>query len=616
MRTLMRLPPHHDGSELYVSDPHPQLGELVAVFVRVPRWVDVRQVWVRSRPDGTLHLREGVPDRVEEHDVIWRCELPIHNQVTRYRFQLRSPGGLSWLTAAGVSRWEPPESTDFCLTTFAGPPDWVSNSVFYQIFPDCFANSGATREWPEWSLRSAWDDPVSTDWRVSIRQVYGGDLQGIAERLDHMERLGVNALYLTPFFSAPSSHRYNADDFTHVDPLLGGDEGLAMLSAEVHRRGMRILGDLTLHHCGSTHQWFQSAHELGQAAATSEYFPWEGTDFAYCRGIPTLPKLDYRSSRVRQAMVTGSNSVVTRWLRPPFELDGWRIDLANMVGRYRDSDENKPIARATRRAMSKVNPATYLVGEHMYDASPDLLGDGWHGVTNYSGFTWPVLGWLGDVELLGRAWFMGNPVMPSFSGQDVAEALDAYRANAPWTAATHALNLLGSHDTPRWRTVARDVETAVVGVGLLMSYPGVPSMLYGDEIGLTGSKGDLARSPMVWDESRWDTALFEEYRRLIHLRCEHVAFSRGGFRWVHVGEDVLIFLRESASQRLLVRASRRAHRPVPLPPELLLGCRTASAALLYGQVPLRERPDGVAEVPGEGPSFEVWELDAAPASTA
>lgn len=612
----MRLPPHHDGSELYVSDPHPQLGELVAVFVRVPRWVDVRQVWVRSRPDGTLHLREGVPDRVEEHDVIWRCELPIHNQVTRYRFQLRSPGGLSWLTAAGVSRWEPPESTDFCLTTFAGPPDWVSNSVFYQIFPDCFANSGATREWPEWSLRSAWDDPVSTDWRVSIRQVYGGDLQGIAERLDHMERLGVNALYLTPFFSAPSSHRYNADDFTHVDPLLGGDEGLAMLSAEVHRRGMRILGDLTLHHCGSTHQWFQSAHELGQAAATSEYFPWEGTDFAYCRGIPTLPKLDYRSSRVRQAMVTGSNSVVTRWLRPPFELDGWRIDLANMVGRYRDSDENKPIARATRRAMSKVNPATYLVGEHMYDASPDLLGDGWHGVTNYSGFTWPVLGWLGDVELLGRAWFMGNPVMPSLSGQDVAEALDAYRANAPWTAATHALNLLGSHDTPRWRTVARDVETAVVGVGLLMSYPGVPSMLYGDEIGLTGSKGDLARSPMVWDESRWDTALFEEYRRLIHLRCEHVAFSRGGFRWVHVGEDVLIFLRESASQRLLVRASRRAHRPVPLPPELLLGCRTASAALLYEQVPLRERPDGVAEVPGEGPSFEVWELDAAPASTA
>lgn len=156
----------------------------------------------------------------------------------------------------------------------------------------------------------------------------------------------------------------------------------------------------------------------------------------------------------------------------------------------------------------------------------------------------------------------------------------------------------------------------MVGVGLLMSYPGVPSMLYGDEIGLTGSKGDLARSPMVWDESRWDTALFEEYRRLIHLRCEHVAFSRGGFRWVHVGEDVLIFLRESASQRLLVRASRRAHRPVPLPPELLLGCRTASAALLYGQVPLRERPDGVAEVPGEGPSFEVWELDAAPASTA
>jgi alpha-glucosidase len=598
--------PHHDGSEWYVSNPHPTLGEVVTVFVRVPRTLGVPRLWIRSRPDGALRLRAARVDRSGPYEVVWRCDLPAHNPVNRYRFLLDSAVGYRWLTAAGVSDWEPPEASDFCLTTFPAPPEWVRDAIFYQIFPDRFADSGRPRDWPTWAVRSTWDDPVATDWRTAIRQVYGGDLPGIACRLDHLADLGVNAVYLTPFFSAPSSHRYNADDFTRVDPLLGGDAGLAELSSELHRRDMRLLGDLTLHHCGSSHPWFRAAHELGAAASSADFFHRDGDDFAYTRGIPTLPKLNYGSARVRHAMVSGKDSVVARWLRPPFNLDGWRVDLANMVGRFQDVELNRQVARWTRATMRSVNPSTYLVGEHMYDATPDLLGDGWHGAMNYSGFTWPVLAWLGDTELLERAWFMGNPVMPSLPGPAVAAALDAYRALVPWTATAHALNLLGSHDTPRWRSVAGSSAAAVVGVGLLICYPGVPSILYGDEIGLTGVNGDQARAPMPWQTDRWDWSLLDAYRALIRLRRRSSALTRGGFRWCHVGDDTLVFLRESATERLLVQASRTSHPEVRVSAGLLGG--SADAEPLYGDGKLDRQPDGDVLLPGDGPALRVWRL--------
>ncbi|WP_433652891.1 hypothetical protein ACQP2C_11985 [Micromonospora zamorensis] len=177
----------------------------------------------------------------------------------------------------------------------------------------------------------------------------------------------------------------------------------------------------------------------------------------------------------------------------------------------------------------------------------------------------------------------------------------------PWSTSAHALNLLGSHDTPPLASVAGSVEIAVVGVGLLMCYPGDPSVLYGDEMGLTGTNGDQARTPMPWRASEWDEELHDAYRALIRIRRASPALAAGGFRWVHVADDTLGYLRESATERLLVQASRASHAPVWLPAAVL--AVGGDAEVVYESDKLDRQPDGSVLLPGEGPALRIWRLD-------
>ena len=604
MRDLHPLArPHHDGSLLYVPEPAPELGDLVPVFVRVPRGAGVDRVLVRTTPDGGIRFEEGRVDREDEVETWWRCDLAVHNPVTNYRFLLDGSGGYRWLNGTGLLGWDPTDADDFRLAAADPPPGWVADAVFYQIMPDRFADSGAERDWPSWALRSRWDDPLIHRPPEGARQLFGGDLPGIEARLDHLERLGVTAVYLTPFFPAGSYHRYDASSFESVDPVLGGDAALASLAAAMHRRGMRLIGDLTLNHCGNLHPWFLKAREE-DSSAEAGFFYRRGPGFVYWMGVRTLPKFDHRSTELRHRLYRGQRSAAARWLRPPFGLDGWRVDVANMTGRYRDVDLTREVARTLRRTMAGANPDSYLVAEHMHDATLDLMGDGWHGTMAYAGFTWPVWAWLGEPEVAARSTFMGNPLMPSLPAGLAVRSADAFRAAIPWRSFAANLILLGSHDTPRWRTVAASSARAAVGAGLLLTHPGVPCVLYGDEVGLEGRWGEDGRVPMPWDEARWDRDLLERYRALIALRRDRPALRRGGLRWVHAGDDVLVYLREAAGDRVLVQASRRAHRPVPIPAGLL-GAREG-VHLLGG--PDLERSGGAVELPGDGPAFHAWRL--------
>ena len=176
----------------------------------------------------------------------------MHNPVTGYRFLLDGgTSGYRFVNGTGVHERTVSDAMDFRLSAYAAPPAWLADSSFYQVFPDRFASSGAPRQWGPWATMSAWDDPVDTDGRRSVHQVYGGDLAGIEAHLDHIAALGMNGLYVTPFFPAPSSHRYDADTFEHVDPNLGGDDALASLAKACHNRGMRVIGDLTINHVGA-----------------------------------------------------------------------------------------------------------------------------------------------------------------------------------------------------------------------------------------------------------------------------------------------------------------------------------------------------------------------------
>lgn len=600
--------PHHDGSSLYVEGGDPQLGDRVTVWVRVPSASGVSRLHVRTTPDEEPAWADGEVDRIDGDARWWRAEVAVTNPVTNYRFLLDGPGGYRWLTGAGVCDWDPTDATDFRLSAHPGPPAWAQDAVCYQVFPDRFARSAAAdgRPLPAWATAAAWDDEVIAGGDRAMRQLYGGDLDGVADKIDHVAELGCDLLYLTPVFPAESNHRYNATSFTRVDPVLGGEEALARLTTAAHARGLRVIGDLTLNHCGDTHEWFRAAC-ADPDAPEAGYFYFDEHPGAYERwlGVPTLPKFDLRSEALRRALVEGPDSVAGRWLSPPFSLDGWRIDVANMAGRLGEVDENAVVARMLARTMREVRPGSLLLAEHAHDATGDLDGSGWHGTMNYAGFTRPAWFWLGQPD--ERLDLFGMPVpLPRFGGLQAARTLDGFRAAMPWRAWANSLTLLDSHDTARFRSVTGSAEVALVGAAWMFTSPGIPTVFQGDELGLEGFDNEQARVPMPWDGLGWDRTMLEGYRSLIRLRREHVALRRGGFRWVHRGADVLVYLREHADERLLVLLARDRTEPLTVPAAALgTDHLDGLAGPLAGDLDAR---DGWLRLPADGPAYGVWRL--------
>ena len=284
--------------------------------------------------------------------------------------------------------------------------------------------------------------------------------------------------------------------------------------------------------------------------------------------MPSLPKLDYGSEELRERMYAGSGSVVRRWLEQPYDLDGWRIDVANMTGRHGAADHLLDVAAGVRRAAVSVRSDAVVVGEHAHDARLDLRHGAWHGTMNYTGFTRPVWAWLrGDTLPSAPATGVFElPVgIPRMPGGSIVRTMQAYRAGIPWRASLHSWAILDSHDSPRFRVIAGTRERQLVGVGLQMTTPGVPMVFAGDEIGLGGDWGEDARRTMPWSRPEtWDHVALDGYRELIELRRGSRALARGGIRYAHVSADAIAYLRESRDETLLCLAARADHAPVRL----------------------------------------------------
>jgi len=602
--------PHHDGSDLYLLEGPQRLGDQAVVRLRVPKGTEVDAVAVR-------YLRDGEPrsvraELVEETEVEtwWRASFPVENPSVSYRWLLAGGEvGYGWVNGLGLVLHDPPDSDDFVVSIDPGGPDWHLRTVVYQVFPDRFARSARRQSQPEWAVAREWDELPAGRAPHTPLEWYGGDLAGIEERLDHVEALGATTLYLTPFFPAQSTHRYDASSFERVDPHLGGDDALAALVAAAHARGIRVLGDLTLNHSGDAHEWFLAAREDADASERDFYFFDDGSPLGYeaWLGVRTLPKLDHRSAGLRRRLVSDRDSAVRRWLRVPFNLDGWRIDVANMAGRFREVDSTNELARDVRAAMAETREDTVVIAEHAHDARGDLRGGGWHGTMGYAGFLRPVWAWLRGDELPDdlATGFLGLPVeLPRLAGAQMVATMRAFRAGVPWSSVLHSWTLLDSHDTARFSTVAGTRERHLVGIGLQLTTPGVPMIFAGDELGLQGAWGEDARRTIPWDAPEsWDTVLFEAYERLIELRRTSDALARGGIRYAHVGNDAVAYLRETASERLLMLAVRSEHEAVRLP-QVELGARELTT--LYGAE--AQLAQGEAILPVEGPAFHVWRL--------
>ncbi|MEV4288029.1 glycoside hydrolase family 13 protein [Nonomuraea bangladeshensis] len=587
--------PHHDGSALYVPDQEPELGARVTLWLRAPRAAGVTGVHVRAVQDGEPRYAEAAPAArrvpgLGRGDVWWRAEITAVNPVTPYRFLLATGRGQRWLTAAGLVGHDVTDATDFRLVCHEPPPRWMRDSIVYQIFPDRFERSRPMRDLPDrdlpdWALPRDWDaDPVIPSGPGTAEQFYGGDLDGVVRRLDHVESLGADTVYLTPIFPARSNHRYDAATFDRVDPLLGGDAALHRLADALHARGMRLLGDVTTNHCGDTHEWFTAA--VSDVAAPERemfYFDPDTGDYESWWGVKSLPKLNWNSPRVREGM----REVLTRWLGP---LDGWRVDVANMTGR-RGADDLAHDAAAYLRAA--LGPDAAFIAEHNHDASGDLDRGGWHGTMNYGGFTRPVWAWLRDPGL-NLDHFLGVPGgVPERDGHATLATFTTFAAHMSWRSLVHSWQLLDSHDSPRIRTVTGSRERHLLALGLQATLPGTPMVFAGSEFGLTGVNGEHSRTPMPWNRpADQDLATLAGYRALLGLRRAEPALRHGGLRWLHADADCLVFARETEEETLVVAARRAPGEPLPT------GVRMEG---------VHDAADG-DEIPGDAPSLSVWRV--------
>lgn len=588
---------HHDGSGLYVSNPYPALGDRVGVRVRVRDSLGVQAAHVRSTRDGDQTFTPCRKVSSVRGESWWQADLVMANSQLNYRFLLSTPDGAVWLNGAGLHVREVSDVADFRLATDPPPPAWVGGAVFYEVFIDRFARGTGCHTSdvpvPEWATSAAWEDPVVHGHPDAVRQLYRGDLWGVVEHLDHLHDLGVTVVYLTPFFPARSNHRYDAISFDRVDPLLGGDDALAHLVSAARAYGIRVIGDLTLNHTGDGHDWFVRACGDPDSVEAGFYlFREHPAAYESFADVPSLPKLDHRSAELRRRLFGGLESTAARYLREP-GLAGWRIDVAQSAGHAGGSNRTLDTARATRATMQEAAPGAYLVAEHQFDASAALAGDGWHGAMAYAAFTRPVWSWLAD-EGIDVHW--GVPTNHRrYTGSDLAATIEEFTALIPWGSRIHSLNLLDSHDTPRLRTVVGPQRFAVA-VGLLLSFPGVPMIFSGDEIGTDGIDLEQARQPFRWDPDTWDADVLQLHRRLIALRREHPALSGGGFRWLHLEADVVVFERATATETLIVQASRAPHPPVHCP---------SGALDLLGN---HDLPETGGDLPTDGPAVGMWLL--------
>lgn len=554
----------HFSTADYLSNPRPDLGEEITIYADIPASAPLRQVILRTVPNGEQSFTALQPEDQVGDLTRWSAQVPVNEKHFHYRFGLVTEDNILWLNALGISEPNPLDLFDFKLLADTPEIPWLQTSVFYQIFPDRFAN-GDTANDPRGELipgtdrkreTFAWAEPHA--YTPSLIPFWGGDLKGIEDNLDHLSSLGVNAVYLNPVFTGWTNHRYDVINYKEVDPTLGGDEALISLARAMQARGMHYILDIVPNHCGMGHPWYTRSlmEEPGEEKGYFYINPQSGK-YSTWMGFSSLLKLNYQSLKLRDEMYAGENAVMKYWLRPPFNADGWRVDVANMLGRHNDHQIAAEILPQIRQALKAEKPEIYLMGENFFDATSQLQGDAWDGVMNYSGFLDPLLHWLRPVRIGALGWKGDTKAAQRWSTRSLVNSWQERLAVIPYAVALQQFNLLGSHDTRRIRTELGGNDTLVrLAAMAQFAFPGIPCIYYGDEIGLVNEEGFESRNCMPWDREHWDLDLLAFYRQLVALRKTNPALSHGSFRILHWSEDLLIFQRQLGTQYVLLSANR------------------------------------------------------------
>ncbi|RDI47805.1 alpha-glycosidase [Falsibacillus pallidus] len=463
----------------------------------------------------------------------WFAEISPPYRRLRYGFILEDGGESVFYGEKGFFE-EPIHDTGyyFCFpflnkADIFKAPEWVKETVWYQIFPERFANGDPSIN-PEGTLPWGSTDPTPENF-------FGGDFEGVISHLDHLNELGITGIYFTPIFKAFSNHKYDTIDYMEIDPQFGDKKTFKKLIDACHERGIKVMLDAVFNHSGYYFPPFQDVLEKGEASDYKDWFhihefpvqtePKANYDtFAF---TPFMPKLNTENQAVKEYLL----EVGRYWVRE-FDIDGWRLDVANEV--------DHAFWRDFRKEVKAIKPDLYILGEIWHDSMPWLRGDQFDAVMNYP-FTTNVLN-----------LFAKQSITPAEFTENMVSVMNMY----PKPVNEAAFNLVDSHDTPRILTeCSGDVMRMKQVYTFMLTFEGTPCIYYGDEIGMTGVHDPGCRKCMEWDSEKQDRDLFSHIQKLIKIRCSQPLLANEGtlsFLPADYHKQCIAYTRSNGSETILV----------------------------------------------------------------
>ncbi len=612
-----------DGTEGYVYPPEPKESELVTFRFRTAK-DDVDRVGLVTSADTYVMEKECTQGEFD----YYTFETRLGEEPFRYCFEVQSGTEKYYYGRCGISR-EILEYYNFVVVPGFSTPDWAKGAVMYQIFTDRFYNGDKSNdvETNEYYYIGDYSQRV-TNWdkypaNMGVREFYGGDLQGVMDKLDYLQDLGVEVVYFNPLFVSPSNHKYDIQDYDYIDPHYGkivddGGEvlpngvtdnsqatkykkrttGLKNLEAsnelfiklveELHRRGMKVILDGVFNHCGSFNKWMdreriyegEEDYEPGAyVSADSPYrsyfrffkegpenWPYNGNYDGWW-GHDTLPKLNYEDSVKLEKYLL---YIGRKWVSPPYNVDGWRLDVAADLGR--SNEYNHEFWQKFRRAVKDANPNALILAEHYGDPSDWLKGDEWDTVMNYDAFMEPVTWFLTGMEKHSdeaREELLGN--IDNFIG-----SMAHHMSNMLTPSLQVAMNELSNHDHSRFLTRTNHMVGRVEHLGpeaaneyvnkavmreavvMQMTWVGAPTVYYGDEAGVCGFTDPDNRRTYPWGHE--DQELIAFHKEAIRIHKEHPALKTGSLKILGGEENILSYARFKGHDRIIVVINNRSER--------------------------------------------------------
>lgn len=505
-------------------------------------WVDGE--WVNH----TLEMKKTGCSNLFDY---WQIAVSPEFRRMRYSFKCIDDSETIYYTERGFFDTQPSDTSHYFSFPYLNnvdvfdAPAWVKDTIWYQIFPDRFANGDASIN-PRGTLPWGSTAPTTTNF-------FGGDFQGVINHLDYLVELGINGIYFTPIFAANSNHKYDTMDYMEIDSQFGDKETFRRLVKACHARGIRVMLDAVFNHSGFYFEPFQDVLKNQEKSIYKDWFhiwnfpivtePRPNYDaFSF---VDTMPKLNTENAEVKAYLLD-----VARYWIEEFDIDGWRLDVANEV--------DHAFWREFRQVVKRTKPDVYILGEIWHDSMPWLQGDQFDAVMNYP-FTNGAIDYFAKGEMDAVAF-----------ANTITEVLHMYPANVNEVA----FNLLDSHDTPRILTFAdNNIDRVKLLYLFQLSFIGTPCLYYGDEIGIAGGQDPGCRACMVWDDQEQNQELLNYVQELIHLRKTEPVFGNGGsFRFIYANDDnnSIIYEKYNDDKRIVFVVNNSAQQvSIPVAKELV-----------------------------------------------